>query len=225
MATLGELTTEVAEEIGSINATDDQTKIWRFLNRGARDFLRRTHCYVESDTFTPPAALNYTLDSTALVVIDTYWTNSTVSLERVSVADILRIRRGGLTSSTPPRRYAFQHPFVMFDTVPTGSDTLTCVNVPVPTVASNSSHDFSVATYGGIPVDYHDAIAYYAEWHLGSFDDDSSSSQGTRYREWYLDRVKTCRQELRERGGRRQPRSRVGPVRRPLVPHDNSSDY
>jgi hypothetical protein len=223
MATLGELTTEVAEEIGSIDATADQTKIWRFLNRGARDFLRRTHCYVESDTFTPSAAANYSLDSTALVIIDMYWTNASYSLERVSVAEILRIRRSGLTGSSFPRRYAFQHPLVMFDIAPSGAQTLTCVNVPAPTAMSNSSHAPSDATYGGIPVDYHDALAYYAEWHLASFDDDSSSAQGTRYKEWYMERVKTCRQELRERGGRRQARARVGGSRR-YVPSDNSAD-
>jgi hypothetical protein len=75
------------------------------------------------------------------------------------------------------------------------------VNVPAPTVMSSDSHDPSTATYGGVPVDYHDALAYYAEWHLASFDDDASSAQGSRYREWYMDRVKDCRRENALKGG------------------------
>lgn len=218
MATLGELTTEVAEEIGSIDATTDQTKIWRFLNRGARDFLRRTRCYVESETFTPGANLNYTLDATILDVVDMYFTGQSAPLERVAVAEIHRIRRGAVSvGNASPRFYAFQHPLVMFDVAPSASATLTCVNVPAPTAASNGSHDFSTNTYGGIPVDYHDAIAYYAEWHLASYDDDQSSSQGTRYREWYMDRVKDCRRELVQRGGplplARSGRRRFAPAR------------
>lgn len=224
MSTLAELTTEVAEEIGSIDATADQTKIWRFLNRGVRDFLRRTHCFVQSETFTPGANLNYTLDATILAVIDMYFTNATYPLERVSVQDIHRARRASTAGSSYPRRYAFQHPLVLFDIAPGASDTLTVVNVPAPTPMSTGTHDPSDTTYGGVPVDYHDALAYYAEWHLGSFDDDNSSSQGTRYREWYLDRVKSCVQEMRERGGRRQPRSVVSPRRR-LIPADNSADF
>lgn len=178
---------------------------------------------MESETFTPGAALNYTLDSTVLAVLDMYFTNASYSLERVSVADIHRIRRSSLTGSSYPRRYAFQNPLVLFDIAPAASDTLTVVNVPAPTVMSAGAHDPSTATYGGIPVDYHDALAYYAEWHLGSFADDASSSQGTRYKEWYMERVRDCVQEIRERGGRRQPRSTVGPVRR-YVPSNNSTD-
>ena len=224
MSTLAELTTEVAEEIGSINATDDQTKIWRFLNRGVRDFLRRTRCYVQSETFTPGANLNYTLDATVLDVIDMYFTDSSKPLERVSVAEIHRRRRIGSNTAGEPRFYAFQHPLVLFDVAPAAAATLTVVNVPTPTAMSNSSHDPSDATYGGIPVDYHDALAYYAEWHLASFDDDSSSAQGTRYRDWYMDRVKECRHEIRLRGGRKVPRARVGSGRR-LRPSDNSADF
>jgi hypothetical protein len=208
MSTLAELTTEVAEEIGSIDATADQTKIWRFLNRGVRDFLRRTKCYVESDVFTPSAAANYTLDSSALMVIDLYFTGSSSPLERVSVPEINRLRRGAVSVGAAfPRFYAFQNPLVMFDVAPSGSATLTCVNVPAPTAMSSALNDPSAATYGGIPVDYHDAIAYYAEWHLASFDDDASSSQGARYREWYLDRVKDCRREIVGRGSALLPKA------------------
>lgn len=223
MATLADMTTEVAEEIGSIDATADQTKIWRFLNRGVRDFLRRTLCFVESETFTPGANQNWTLDSSILVLIDLYFTGASYPLERVTVEEIHRIRRSGVTSSSYPRRYAFQSPLVLFDVAPAAADTLTVVNVPSPTAMTVGTHDPSTSTYGGIPVDYHDALAYYAEWHLGSYDDDASSAQGTRYRDWYLERVKDCRRELRRRGGRQQPRSVFAP-RRAAVASDNSAD-
>ena len=210
MSTFLELKTEVAEEIGSIDVTTDATKLGRFLNRGVRDFLRRTKCYVESDTFTPNA-LNYTLDSSALMVIDLYYTSSSTPLEQVSVAQINRIRRGAISVGAAfPRFYAFQNPLIMFDVAPTATATLTCINVPVPTAMSADANDPSTATYGGIPVDYHDAIAYYAEWHLGSYDDDSSSAQGSRYREWYLDRVKDCKREMTLKGGVVLPKAVAG---------------
>jgi hypothetical protein len=225
MATLGELTTEVAEEIGSIDATADQVKIWRFLNRGVRDFLRRTHCYVQSETFTPGANLNYTLDATVLAVVDAYFTNATTSLERVTVAEIHRMRRANTASSSYPRFYAFQNPLVLFNVAPAAADTLTVVNVPVPTAATNSSHDLADATYGGIPADYHDAVAYFAEWHIASFDDDASSSQGARYKEWYEGRVGACIKEMRLKGGRRTARASVGSSRRGYWPADRSADW
>lgn len=225
MATLGDLTTEVAEEIGSINATDDQVKIWRFLNRGVRDFLRRTRCYVQSETFTPGATLNYTLDATVLAVVDIYWTGSTMPLERVSVQEIHRLRRATAATATGyPRYYAYQNPLILWNIAPGASETVTVVNVPVPTAASNSSHDLADATYGGIPADYHDAIALYAEWKLASYDDDSSSAQGSRYKEWYEQRIQECKRELSGKGGARLPKATVGRTRYAL-PHDPSADW
>lgn len=209
MSTLAELQAEVAEEIGSINATDDATKINRFLNRGVRDFLKKTRCYVQSETLDPGTDEDYPLDSSVLSIIDMYVTGAVRPLERVSVAEIHRRRRVGSSTSGEPRFYAFQNPLVMFDTAPSAAATLTLVNVPAPTAMSSASHDPSDATYGGIPVDYHDAIALYAEWKLASYDDDSSSAQGTRYRDLYKERVKEARKEFRLMGGLRQPRARL----------------
>jgi hypothetical protein len=93
MSTFLELKTEVAAEIGSINVTDDATALGRFLNRAVRDFLRRTRCYVESDTFTPGAVTNYTLDTSVLVIVDLSFSGATAPLEQVTVAPRRRRRR------------------------------------------------------------------------------------------------------------------------------------
>lgn len=226
MSTLAELETEVAEEIG-LDETVDQTKLRRFLNRGVRDFLRRTRCFVQSETFTPGANINYTLDSTVLDVVDMYFTDSTSGLERVSVAEIHRIRRAGSAMSptdTYPRFYAFQNPLVMFDFAPGASDTLTVVNVPSPTAMSSALHDPSDATYGGIPEDYHDALALYAESKLGSFTDDQSSAQGQRYWDAYLARARDAKKEIVFKGGHRLGKAIVSGRRSRYVSSDPSAD-
>lgn len=225
MSVLSDLQTEVASEIGSINATDDATAINRELNRGVRDILRRSHCYVESKTFTPGANLNYTLDAAILEVISMYFTASTVPLERVTVQEIHRLRQTVTGSTTSqPRRYAWQHPLILFEYAPAAADTLIVVNVPAPTVMSSASHDPSTATYGGIPVDYHWLIARYAMRFLASFDDDSSSAQGSRYWEEYLSGISDMRRELPRRGGARPARATLGRGRA-YVPSDPSTDY
>lgn len=225
MSTLADLQTEVAEEIGAINATDDATKINRELNRGVRDILRRTHCYVESETFTPGANRNYTLDATVLTVVDAYFTDADASLERVTVAEIHALRRSASSSTTSqPRRYAWQHPLMLFEYAPGAADTLTVVNVPAPTAMSSASHDPSSATYGGIPVDYHWLIARYAMRFLASLDDDASSAQGSRYWEEYLAGIRDMLRELPKRGGPRPRRARLG--RRGIqLPSDPSADW
>lgn len=224
MSTLSDLQTEVAEEIGSINATDDATKINRELNRGVRDILRRTHCYVESETFTPGANQNYTLDATILEVVALYFTDADSPLDRVTVEEIHRLRQAATSGTSQPRRYAWQNPLILFEYAPAAADTLTVVNVPAPTAMSSAAHDPSSATYGGIPVDYHWLIARYAMRFLASFDDDSSSAQGSRYWEEYLAGIKDMNRELPRKGG---PRVRVATLGRGrvYVPSDPSTDW
>ncbi len=225
MSTLAELEVEVASEIGSINATDDQTALRRELNRGVRDILRRTHCFVESETFTPGANKNYTLDTTVLEVLDMYFTGATSSLDRVTVAEIHRLRRASSSStSSYPRRYAWQNPLILFEYAPGAADTLTVVNVPSPTVMSSAAHDPATATYGGVPVDYHWLIARYAMRFLASFSDDASSAQGSHYWEEYLSGISDMRRELPRKGGARVMRATLGRGRT-YVPADRSADW
>ena len=58
----------VAAETG-LNATDDQTQIWRRLNEAVRDVLRRTHCYVSTTTASLTSGSgDYTLDAGVLAI-------------------------------------------------------------------------------------------------------------------------------------------------------------
>lgn len=219
MSTLAELQTEVAEEIGSIDATNDATKINRFLNRGVRHVLRRTKCYQTSQTVTPGASANYTLPSSVLEIVDMYFTVGSESylLERVTVPEINRMRAVGSSTASPAMYYALAgNNTIMWWPTPAASDTLTMVYVPAPTAMSSASHDPSNATYGGVPEDYHELVALYAEWKLASFDDDQSSAQGQRYKELLDEGCERAKRELAEKGGAVQARSQLGPRHRRL---------
>jgi hypothetical protein len=224
MSTFAELKTEVAEEIGSINVTTDATKLGRELNRGVRRILRQPpYVYATSQTITPGANADYTLAATILVLTDAFFTSAPTNypLERVSLADILRLREASQTAAGPTRYYALvgSNKLAFYPT-PGAADTITVYYVPVPTVMSSDAHDPSDVTYGGIPVDYHDLIARYAMARMGSLDDDQSSSQGARYRQEFEQGLLEMKRELHRRGGRRLPRARVG--RRRIFPSDPS---
>lgn len=227
MATLTQLETEVVEQIGSINATDDQTKIRRYLNDGVRYVLRNTHCYQTEVTVTPGAADNYTVASTILDIVDASFSTSsdTFSLERVSPEEIRAKRRSGdSTSGGPTRYYALAGAnLMMFYPQPGASDTLSLLNVPAPTAMSSDSHDPSNATYGGIPVDYHSLIVLYACWWLAMYDDDSSSQNGRDYKALLDLGVAQAKREIERKGGHKSPRFKVG--RRRFVPRSPSADY
>lgn len=224
MSTLAELQTEVAEEIGSINTTDDVTKINRELNRGVRRVLRQPpYVYVTSQTVTPGANADYTIAASILVIVEAYFTasGSNYDIERVSLADIIRLRKATSAAAGPARYYALvgSNKLAFYPT-PGAADTLTVYYVPVPTAMSTSGHDPSDATYGGIPVDYHDLIARYAMARLASFDDDASSAQGSRYWQEFNTGLAEMKRELHRRGGRRLPRARLNTRR--VFPSDPS---
>lgn len=227
MATLTELEVEVAEQIGSINVTDDQTKIRRYLNRAVEQVLLETHCYVLEGTVTPGAADNYTVAATYLDIIDASFTSSSQNyeLERMTPAEIRRMRRAssGLTTSGPTRFYALAGAnLMMFYPQPGAADTLSLLYVPQPTAMSSGSHDPSNATYGGVPAQMHDMIVLYACWWLAMYDDDSSSQMGRDYKALYDIRLREERRRLERKGGHTSPRFRAGPRR--FVPRDPSAD-
>ena len=221
MSTFIELKTEVAEEIGSINVTDDATKLGRELNRGVRRILRQPpYVYMASQTVTPGANADYTLAATILVINEAYFTQggTAYDLERVSLQDILRLRKASTAATGPTRYYAFAGGKLAFYPTPGAADTLTMYYVPVPTAMSADANDPSTATYGGIPVDYHDLIARYAMARMASFADDQSASQGTRYWQEFNDGLTQMKRELHRLGGKRIPRARL--ANRRVFPSD-----
>ena len=227
MATLSELQVEVAEQIGSIDATNDATKINRYLNRGVRHVLRHTHCYAAEGTVTPGAADNYQLASTYLDIIDASFTQNSEhwELERVSPEQLRRLRRNGSAVSTsgPTRYYALAGSnLMMFYPQPGASDTLSLLYVPAPTAMSSGSHDPSNATYGGVPEDYHELIVLYACWWLAMYDDDQSSQYGRDYKALLDLGINQAKRELERKGGHKSPRFKVGPRR--FVARDPSTD-
>lgn len=230
MATLTQLETNVGSELGLDYTGADKTLLDQRLNQAVRRVLLDTMCYVTSATMSESAgAGDYTLDSNILRVVGWQWsgTNSLYSVpQRTSVPEILRLRSAAQASSTtyPASFYAVSGSnLLMVYPTPAAADTITIYYVPKPTEMSSASHDPSSATYGGIPVEYHDAIEFYALWRLASFADDSSSAQGERYHQLYDAEIKRIRKEVRWHGGA-PPKAVANPRRRRLAPHDPSSD-
>jgi hypothetical protein len=223
--TLADLRSEVAGELGLDNtaSSDDQVAVDRWLNRGVRDVLRKTHCYTDQITVTPGAVSEYTLASTVLEIVDLAIQNQDPSPERLSAHEVRRRQRLG-TSSTTIHGYAFSgNNLLLFYPTLGASTVLDLLVVPAPTAMSAAGNDVTTATYGGVPDDYVYLVELYAKAQLASRRDDKSSAQGQRYREWYREGVAEARKELVRKGGRVLPRATVG--RRKLVPSDPSADW
>lgn len=208
MSTFAELKTEVVEELGDINVTDDATKLARWLNRGVRDFLRKTRCYQDQITVTPGAVSEYTLAAAVLDVVDLAVQGQRRPVERQPVFEIRARLRGDSSAGASLSSFALAgNNLLLFYPALSATTVIDMLVVPAPTAMSSDSHDPSNATYGGVPEDYHDAVALYAEWRIASTNDDASSSQGARYKEWYEQRVTECRRELNRKGGHRLARA------------------
>lgn len=167
---------------------------------------------------------DYTLDTGILWVKG--WSfgsgSTTLSPERVSIDEILRLRAATSTPSSPAYRYAVEgSDLLMIWPTPSGVSTITIYYVPRPTSMSSGTHDPSNATYGGVPLEYHPVVESYALWKLASADDDESSGQGQRYKDDYLEGIGKIRKYVAKKGGA-LPRAKVG--RRGLVRLSPSQD-
>jgi hypothetical protein len=222
---LSQFETAVAAELG-LSTTDEKTVIDDAVNQAVQRVLEDTHCYVKETDYSgwDGTSQNYTLDATILDIVEVQLTSTGVTypLERLSIIDLLERRRTGQTSGSPTRYYAVSGGnLLMFYPAPGTGDALVVYHVPIPTAMSGATDDPSTNTFGGVPQILHEAVFFYACSRLASYDDDQTSAQGQRYRDWYKEEITRYREILRKRGGTRNARAVVNDKRRRLARHTN----
>lgn len=198
----------------------------RRLNEGVREVLSRTHCYVKSASISISAndfeyELKDALTDDPLAILNVI-TSDTKPCERISPEELHEYRRASPAMSSA---YTFFYAvdganLLLLYPTPQAASTLTVYYVAKPTEMSSAAHDPSDVTYGNIPVQWHDAIEYWALFRMAGYDDDASSQMGMAYRGLFDNRIREIRRELRNLGGRKLSRARVG--RRAITSSDPS---
>lgn len=217
MSTFAQLKTNVNAELGldSTASGAEDVLLGVRLNEGVREVLLRTHCKVSvATTALTAGTADYELPTDVLAMHEIK-TSALRSLERENPATIHSLRQAAATATAA---YTFLYALdganlLMLYPTPSASDVLTLYYVPKPTEMSAAGNDPSTATYGGIPVQWHDALELWAMHKLGSYDDDASSKIGSDYLVRFEQRVREIRLEIKNMGGRRQPRVRVNRYR------------
>lgn len=224
MSDYGTLKANVSNELG-LNQTAAGTEdvlVGRRLNEAVLQVLLETHCCVKSTTYSLTANTgDYDLQVLAadaglnILAIDRLVDANSIPFERVSEDDIFDLRRASSVSSAFQRSYAVAGSnLLMIWPTPSAAETLTMYYVKRPTAMTTAGHDPADPTYGGIPAEHHPAIEFYALWRLASFDDDSSSGNGDRYFGQYQVWLAKMKKAQKLKAGSRQPRVRLGRIRR-----------
>lgn len=226
MTTLLQLETQVSNETG-LHVVDEKQTIDDALIVAVQRVLEDTHCFVVKTDYTgfDGSSVDYTLDAAILDVVELYLTSggTRYALTRVSVQELIDKRRVGLPGGSPVSFYAVTGAnLIMFWPPPGTGDTLSVYGVPVPAPLANPTDDPSTSTYGGVPSILHEAIFFYACSRCASYDDDQTSAQGQRYRDWYDKELVRYHKIIRQKGGSRNARAVVNDKRKHRPFHDNS---
>ena len=228
---LSQLETAVANEFG-LSVSSEKTVIDSAINRAVQRVLEDTHCYVQRTDFSDFDGTHDDWDMSSsgmLEIVELYLTSVDevrYALQRVSVPEIIEQRRLGLPTGTPASIYAVTGMnLLMFWPTPSATDVLSVYHVPLPTALASGTDDpssTSPTNFGGVPEVLHEAIFLYACSTLASYDDDQTSAQGQRYRDWYDKEITRYQKILRKRGGSRNARARVNEkrTRRPFHRND-----
>lgn len=185
---LGDFRSRVSGEIGMSNASgsSEQKQVDAWANDAVVQFLVETKCYIKPFT----AALTQDCDEfdigTAVLSLKELWitaSDGTISpmLEPYSTDQILWQKRFP-TSGWAPIGYSLEGAnLLMFSSKARAGDTLNGLYVPRPVSMTDPTHDPSVATYGGIPTEFHETLVQYPLWKASIWDDDFGSAMaGTR---------------------------------------------
>lgn len=224
MATLTQLRTAIAFELGADNTTSstDQTQIDYRINEGVTKVLQQTHCKVVcADLTMTSGTWKYTLPTSALAIKEVFVTSSgsDYRMERVTTEEIINLRLTDSTSQSPSRLYSVEGSnLLLVWPTPSAADTLEIFYVPQPATLSTGTD-----TPSEVPSEHHSVIESYALWKLSSAMDDVTSAQGQRYRDDFMNGIAQIKKANRNKGGRRLARATVG--RRRYRPRDNSADW
>lgn len=231
MATLAQFRTRVTSKIGLDNtgAGAEQSLVDSWVNEGIIDVLLATGCNVDSASVVPGASADYALAASVLGIIDMYATSGGTNsrLEQLSVPDMIEMRLGDATGTSGPTTYyaLAGADLVLFYPTPGAADSFTMYFVPKPTALSGSADDPSSASLGGLRTEFHKAVEFYALAEAADYDDDSSSAQGSRYRERYQEELRKIRRTLNLLGRYKQPPARLPTQRRRRVPRYNDQSW
>lgn len=218
----------MSDELGLDNdPTTEQPDIDTWVNKGVVRVLQDTHCYVTSATLSSfdGTTSDYTLDASILELVNVHFSSGGTNyrLERLSVPDLRERQRVSSPSGSPTMNYALAGANLLtFWPTPGALDTLYVDYVPVPTALSATADDPSTAALGGIPIQLHEAIEFYACFKGASYDDDQTSAQGQRYHDLYDKEITRYKKHIRRVGGQRNPRAVVNDVHKRRPYHDNS---
>jgi len=212
MATLSTLKTHVVSELG-LDSTNDDALLTEWANRAVRDVLIKTKCRVRELSMALTSGTDtYSLDANVLVLLHLWNTasNDDYPMERLHLDDINTRRLYGDSATAPARYYALVgNDLLIVYPKPGTGENIKGQYVPKPTEMSTGTHDPSTATYGGIPVEYHDAIELYMLYHAARYDNHQPSRFGLDYMLTYQRRVAEIRAELNKKGGLLLPAMQV----------------
>jgi hypothetical protein len=216
--TRGRLIAHTAAKLGFETTADSEELLLmqEWAQKGVVDVLLRTHCYVEvGDMLLTAGVSEYRLDADILAVLNDRITSSGDKrhFDVVTLAEIIDYQNANaayVSSTSGATKVAFEGNLMVTYPAAATADTIRFFYVPRPTDMTEDSHDPSVAAYGGIPTEYHDAILYYMLWQGAEYDDKRAALGPGDYFSIYDGLCKEYRQMHRKKASRGIRPARVG---------------
>lgn len=207
MANLEKLRRVVGGKIGLDyqNPGDERDLIDEWCSQGVRDVMLRTHCYVATSVLSTTAdEWQYDL-AYAVMAIKYLWRDgSTEKMIRVDSEQIVEMRESANQDvpGTVIQWAMLGGNQVLVWPTPTEEYQMNIIYVPRPTELSFDTHDPQDPTYGGVPIEYHKAIEYFALAEAADYDDDAGTAQGDRYKALYEAEIRRVKTSLDGKSGR-----------------------
>lgn len=205
--TLAEMREEVMSIIG-MSGDGEEARVDSWINRGVKRILTLTSCEVQTaDVDLDVDEGDYESDEDIIRMVTIHNLTDSRPLDRVTVQELEAKRlygdaTGGITCyASPPRSDT-----LMFYPTPDSATQLRLYYVPKPRVLDEDANEPDE-----IPDEWHDLVVLYALGWAADWDDDTSSSQGQRYRADFKEGIKDMKRALLSKAGNRLAPARVNP--------------
>jgi hypothetical protein len=236
--TKGDLIFECSRALGldDTAGSDELILMQMWASRGVIDVLVRTKCYVELGDMTLTAGqTDYRIDTSILAIENVHITSAIDTSQKSSIllTDMQTVDEylNSNPASSDPTMVAFYETLMRVAPTPSGANVIRFYYVPMPTsmgtdgTKGSDTNDPSTATYGGVPVEYHEAILYFMLWKGSEYDDKQAALNPKEYRRGYEGLIADIRKQGRRKSGKQMNKARVGYPTRSRFPYSRNDVY
>lgn len=199
--TLGDFRLSIQNKLGLQASGDELTLLDAYVNRGVLQVCTDLTPGLVFSTITLSNGIQ-SYFSSSLVIAEAYQDGPTLPITRLSHRELIERRQANPLSAQFLTHYSFLGSVIwVYPTPISSSPVLSIIHQVIPANMTATGDSPTTASFGGVPVEFHEGIELWALSQAADIVDDAESGAGQKYKNEYYEWLALQEDVLGRKGG------------------------